>query len=168
MCRSPRRMRGRGFSPAWLNPTFPLNPALPSGQWKFYGIRKMQAGPTARCVCVFARKGIVTAKLLAFNEPKARTKKGRFPCLGMHLLTCVYIQLSLRTGGLVPWFAEFAVQPVARTYLLVQEETRRCVTACFVQVTLEGRTRTPCLAAGFMEGEATVRLCHQLNPPRIP
>lgn len=122
----------------------------------------------AVCVCVFARKGIVTAKLLAFNEPKARTKKGRFPCLGMHLLTCVYIQLSLRTGGLVPWFAEFAVQPVARTYLLVQEETRRCVTPCFVQVTLEGRTRTPCLAAGFMEGEATVRLCHQLNPPRIP
>lgn len=111
VCRSPRKMRGRGFSPALLGslPAFRLNPALPQGQWKFYGIQKMLAGPTARtrvCVCVrvFARKYIVTVKLLAFNEPKAKTKRGRIECLGMHLLTCIYVQLALMAKGLVPLF----------------------------------------------------------------
>lgn len=57
VCRSPRKPPAVGFSPALQGNVFAfhLNPVLPWGQWKFYGIQKMQAGPTVRtrvCVCV--------------------------------------------------------------------------------------------------------------------
>lgn len=118
-------------------------------------------------MCVFACKYIVTAKLLAFDEPKVKTKRSRSECLDMHLLTFINVQLALMAEGLFHCFVELVRQSVTRMCLLVKEETRRCVNPGFVYVTREGLKQTLCLAADFMEGKAIVCLCHLLNPPQV-
>lgn len=59
-------MRGRGAAVPWERSCLSLKPGTATGSVQV--LRKMQAGPTARTRVRGARKYIVTAEVVAFNE----------------------------------------------------------------------------------------------------